>query len=91
LLKINFQRLFFDFSDLSEIDDSDADRDYFHSESDNSVIEFVADSTNTGKKTLLIFIFTLFNFIVFYNTEVYNYYLDQDTFFIHNFKSNILI
>jgi hypothetical protein len=41
-----------DFSYLSEIDDSDADRDYFPSESDNSV----ADSTNTSKKTLLIFI-----------------------------------
>jgi hypothetical protein len=29
-----------DFSDLSEIDDSDADRDYFPSESDNSVAWF---------------------------------------------------
>jgi len=41
-----------DFSDLSEIDDSDADRDYFPSESENSV----ADSTNIGKKTLFLFI-----------------------------------
>jgi len=41
-----------DFSDFSEIDDSDADRDYFPSESENSVV----DSTNIGNKTLLIFI-----------------------------------
>ncbi|XP_060874821.1 piggyBac transposable element-derived protein 4-like [Metopolophium dirhodum] len=33
-----------DFSDFSEIDDSDADRDYFPSESENSVV----DSTNIG-------------------------------------------